>query len=92
MGPPRGRENRENRFRVLLERSWLALGVFLVAVCCSWVRLGAPAASDRLPGAILEGFGSHLGSQNQCVFNVFLHVAGAVSARVFLAVLRAPAL
>ena len=90
LGPPRRQENRENRFRVLLERSWLDFVFFLVAVCCSWVRLGAPAASVRLSGGIWEGFGSQFASEKRCFLgSIFLHVAGAVSACFFLAVLRA---
>ena len=52
-GPARGAENEENRLPALLGRSGVALVLWLVVLCCSWLLLAASAASEKPPGSIL---------------------------------------
>ena len=87
-------------------RSWAVLGfvvLFLVAVCCSWLLLGAPAVSDRPPGVILEPFGepesmifetifsAHRGGCFWTCFSCSLSCAGALKFVLFaIGATRAP--
>ena len=61
---PLSRENRENRFSALWGRSWRPFGRGLLLLGAS-KTLGAPAASDRPRGAIVERRWNHFGSPNR---------------------------